>query len=239
MPSISVCRTHKKLPKQASCKQKQCTQLLDKAQRVGQAGRSMKCSYKKPPEVQHLIWHTVIFPLVSQWLQKRHLGTSLNPSEGGNLLYSRLQGIWRAIKQPDIFLVNHKLRGNFFFQSAINNLKVRLLWRVLSDKNPQAFSPFPLSFAVNLIATHALSAPLPSSPPLYAQISPRCLGFLGLPRPFATITPRHLPPSRLFAPLSPLQINVTLWSVATQFLPQCGSRFKIGRRCAADETFGS
>lgn len=154
-------------------------------------------------------------------------------------MYSRLQGIWRAIKQPDIFLVNHKLRGNFFFQSAINNLKVRLLWRVLSDKNPQAFSPFPLSFAVNLIATHALSAPLPSSPPLYAQISPRCLGFLGLPRPFATITPRHLPPSRLFAPLSPLQINVTLWSVATQFLPQCGSRFKIGRRCAADETFGS
>lgn len=108
----------KKLPKQASCKQKQCTQLLDKAQRVGQAGRSMKCSYKKPPEVQHLIWHTVIFPLVSQWLQKRHLGTSLNPSEGGNLLYSRLQGIWRAIKQPDIFLVNHKLRGNFFFFRA-------------------------------------------------------------------------------------------------------------------------
>lgn len=108
----------KKLPKQASCKQKQCTQLLDKAQRVGQAGRSMKCSYKKPPEVQHLIWHTVIFPLVSQWLQKRHLGASLNPSEGGNLLYSRLQGIWRAIKQPDIFLVNHKLRGNFFFFRA-------------------------------------------------------------------------------------------------------------------------
>lgn len=41
------------------------------------------------------------------------LGYFSDSHRGTKPILSGLQGTWRAIKQPDIFLVNHQQRGNF------------------------------------------------------------------------------------------------------------------------------
>lgn len=52
---------------------------------------------------------TSIFPMIADEAQ-----AYFSDSQSGRKpIVSGLQGTWRAIKQPDIFLVNHQQTGNF------------------------------------------------------------------------------------------------------------------------------
>lgn len=87
--------------------------LLKKVLRDRLADITIKFSYTKPPRSNIYMTQchfSYIFPMIADiatgYFSDSHRSTK--PTLSG------LQGTWRAIKQADIFLVNHQQRGNFW-----------------------------------------------------------------------------------------------------------------------------
>ena len=92
------------------CKQIRWRRLLDKVMRARAADRIIKCSYTKPPRSNIYMTQrhfSSIFPMIAE----EALGYFSDSQWGRKPILSGLQGTWRAIKQPDIFLVNHQQKG--------------------------------------------------------------------------------------------------------------------------------
>lgn len=151
------------------------------------------------------------------------LGYFSDSQWGRKPILSGLQGTWRAIKQPDIFLVNHQQRGELLrvqLTTSRSDFSGELALKKILRRFLSLFSLLPLSSQPHAL-TCALSISFtPLSCSLHTHTFPSLLLLL---RPLfsPSLQASFLPPS---PPLSPLQINVTLWSVATPFLPQCQSR---------------
>lgn len=147
---------------------------------------------------------------VLQWL----------PAEVRKPILSGLQGTQRAIKQPDIFSVNHQHAGELLrvqLTTSRSDFSRELALKKILRRFLAPLSPSLLSSRLHMLSPSPL--PLLSSSP-HAFIS----SSLFPPWPPSFFHHASKPLSSL--PLSSLQINLTQRTVATPFLPQSGAGIK-------------
>lgn len=80
---------------------------------AGTGDTDMKCGCAKPPRCGFYTARCHFSSILAMIADMVRGYLSLRARELGEPIVSGLQGTWRVIKQPDIFLVNHRQRGKF------------------------------------------------------------------------------------------------------------------------------